>query len=400
MRLATSDDDSTHISNDDSINDPRSDEDVCSGNSEDSSSSIGDSEDGMDTLSYHETVPVHLSELRRRSGVIQMSHQQLVQGLQPTFDSLPDLNDSATCDDSKALQKEMDVPSDHGTIPAPPSGLRRLSSITQMSHQELVRGIQASLDSLPDFDTAATGNDSMTSQDEDYLENVRLLKPDGFLKFLEAHNVPVTSYGRGRARCLQDLWAEIVVRECSLKRVPDPLASGKCFLQRSVRVLVLEVTATIEGTENVLLLKQEVNIQGHARADLDACTTTKIFDDEDIPSAIHRCFRQNLGLECSAAEGVFAIESEEDVNEVRESTAYPGLRTMYMMHMVHMRVCDIFLPKLAAIGLPSGSSFTTEMMVSALGVGKRLTWCWCAPDVMKAAKRAEQGRTSGLVMSN
>jgi len=337
-----SDHDSIQCSDDNSTDDHSSDEGVSIWDSEDAACSFGSSGEGMGALAL-----------------------------------LGDSGDG------------MEAPSHSKPITMLPSRLRRRSSVIQMSRQELRQGAQH-------LDVSTTGSDSEASPDEDHLAYIRQLKPDDFAKFLRAHHVPVEDYGRDKARCLQDLWAEVVVRECSLERIPNPMGSSKCFLQRRVRTIIIEIKATIEGQEKFLLLNREVNDHGHVRDSLDARVTTKMFDDEDIPSAMHRCLLQNLGMECSAVEDGFAIELEEDAKAVRESTAYPGLRTIYTMHLVHLRVRDISHPMMAAIGLPLGSSFTAQMMVSALGVGKRLTWSWCMRGVMKAVQRAKQGRHTSL----
>mmetsp|Transcript_7838 Transcript_7838/g.22171 ORF Transcript_7838/g.22171 Transcript_7838/m.22171 type:complete len:383 (-) Transcript_7838:80-1228(-) len=267
-------------------------------------------------------------------------------------------------------------------VPVLLSGLKRRSGM-QIPQQELLQGLQA----MPyAIESVGVSTSSKAYPNEESLADIRLLKPNDFLKFLQEHNVPVMDYDRGKARCLQDLWAEVVIGECSLERVSDPMGSSMFCLQRRVRGLILEVTATIEGQEKFLLLKREENDHGHVRDNLDSRVTTKIFDDEDVPSALRRALRQNLEMESRSVEEEFAIESTADVESVLDAIAYPGLRTVYSMHVVYMRVRDTNRPKMAAIGLPSGSSFTAEMMVSALSVGKRRTWCWCIPNTMEAAK--------------
>jgi len=276
-------------------------------------------------------------------------------------------------------------------LPVPPSGLRRRSGI-QTSERELFAGLKATFAAMERLDVSPRKSGGPPEEDDDALAYIRLLKPGNFVQFLEAHHVPVEEYGRGRARCLRDLWAEVVTRLCNLEEVRDPMGSFTGFLQRRARILVLEVKATLEGQERFLLLKQEANVMGHIRDNLDSRVTKKMFDDEDIPSAVHRCLLQTFNMQMRSVEEEFAIESAEDVEELRDSTAYPGLRTIYTLHLVYLRVREASRPRMAAIGLPSGRDFTARMMGSALDVDKSRTWCWCTPNVMAAARMANQGQ--------
>jgi len=224
--------------------------------------------------------------------------------------------------------------------------------------------------------------------DAEDLAFLRALRPADFVAFLQHCGVPTEQYGRGHARCLRDLWAETVLRKSTLERAPAGLQG--CALRRRVRLLVLELLAELAGTERLLLLRDEANDHGAQRKGLNQRVTKKMFDDEDIPSAVGRCLLQTLGIERGLAEECLDIESAEDVEETRESKAYPALETSYSLHVVRMRVRDPSNGKMACIGLPSGHDFTTRVMANALGVGRSRAWCWCDRAAFEAAKERWQ----------
>eukprot|EP00747_Dinoflagellata_sp_TGD_P218217 gnl/TRDRNA2_/TRDRNA2_90500_c0_seq2.p1 gnl/TRDRNA2_/TRDRNA2_90500_c0~~gnl/TRDRNA2_/TRDRNA2_90500_c0_seq2.p1 ORF type:complete len:402 (+),score=75.38 gnl/TRDRNA2_/TRDRNA2_90500_c0_seq2:74-1207(+) len=221
------------------------------------------------------------------------------------------------------------------------------------------------------------------------LDFIRVLPSHLFTAFLRSRGLPIEEYGRGKAKHVRDLWAEVVMRECELEE--HEIEDG-CTLQRKVKVVAVELQVAIGEECKFLLLKDAWNATS-TRKDLNIRVTRKMFAEEDPLSETYRCLYQVLNLSETVCKTHLVIEATEDIEEVKSSEGFPGLITFYNLHVVHMRVIDPSAPALAKLGLPEGKCFTTEVGSTGMGLStaRSCSWEWCSREEFVAALQKSKG---------
>lgn len=208
----------------------------------------------------------------------------------------------------------------------------------------------------------------------------RMLDPIQFTLLLKHFKVPISEYGKRNAKSVRDLWCEVVVGTSHLEKTAAK-PEGQVLLRR-VKIAVVELLATLDGEDKILMLKNMTTESGCVRKDLDARLTRKMFDDEERSPAMWRCLTQNLGLPEQACKDHFEIESSKDLEEVRVSSGFPGLNTHYTLCVTRARVRDPTSPALQSLGLPGGEEFETDV-VDMFKLGSMRQWKWCPRETVE-----------------
>jgi len=268
--------------------------------------------------------------------------------------------------------------------------MRRRGGV-QLSTEKVFEGLKEQFNAMEKLEQSESTcmSESITTED---IEFIRILTPAQFKVFLEKHGVPVREYGNPvlKTKSVKDLFAEVVLRECSLVQISNPNLASGLSLERMVRVIFLEIEALLFNKSHFLLLKDEAT-DHNVRTNLNTRPSKKMFDDEDVEDATWRCLYQNLDI--AKTEGPckdnFKVVSAQHLTETKGSAGFPGLPTVYDVHVVHLRICDTSHHELSNLGLPDGSAFkTTSGFISHTTTR---SWRWCPWHEFQKAKAATAG---------
>lgn len=273
---------------------------------------------------------------------------------------------------------------------APKERMPRRGGI-QTDWLSVFHGLMEKYNAMERIDAVSSGSKPVEVSDIDF---IRILSPTQFRHFLQLHGVQTerfrTSSNR-HAKSLKDLWTEVVLRQCTLEQYANEEAPDGLGLQRKVAAVFMELEAACQDGElRYLLLKDEIHSQSESRRNLNTRPSRKMFEDEDVISAIWRCMVQNLNLSEQLCKELFAVESVELRTEVKESSGFPGLRTIYNMHVVKMSVVDPRVTEVAQLGLPAGEVFQTELDNSLFAATTRC-WIWANRHDFELAKHERSG---------
>merc|ERR1712014_408226 len=71
----------------------------------------------------------------------------------------------------------------------------------------------------------------------------------------------------------------------------------------------------------------------------------------------------------------------------KASGGFPGLRSIYHIHEVDVRIVDPGSPQLSALGLPGGTTFQTVLQFNPLWGSEMKNWKWAEPTKAGHARR-------------
>mmetsp|Transcript_60102 Transcript_60102/g.127332 ORF Transcript_60102/g.127332 Transcript_60102/m.127332 type:complete len:789 (-) Transcript_60102:190-2556(-) len=140
---------------------------------------------------------------------------------------------------------------------------------------------------------------------------------------LTSLGVDVTKYGQPGCKSLKEFSAELIRGESTLQQ--DPAT------QKPVRVVdvVLMVVQRAAGSE-ILIQTEQADAQGH-RSRLDRLPGAKCRPDENQFLSARRILRRQLDID----ENLVKLDREVGVlEEEKQATAYPGLKTVYRKRMI------------------------------------------------------------------
>ena len=149
--------------------------------------------------------------------------------------------------------------------------------------------------------------------------------PDALAAWLTAGGVPLADWGRGEAKTVGDLWAEVACGETTLGDNPP---------RRTVSV----VQVLIRRGERALTEIEQEMADGRRRA-RGWPPSEKLKRDEDARVAARRCLAEELGI---AVPPDALCEGEPPYEHTYDSPSYPGLPTTYRVHT--MTVDAVALP--------------------------------------------------------
>jgi len=184
-------------------------------------------------------------------------------------------------------------------------------------------------------------------------------------------------YSIGRAKSYKDLWAEVVLCLSRLERcdpcsLPVKPAMAR-ILRREVRYVILELTANINGTERVLLLKDQKEEMGRDRCGVYEPLMLHMFPDEKPSDALIRLVVKLLNFPEKQCKKHFSFEYAA-VKKFQESICFPGLMTLYRVKKIRVHLQDLHHPDLRCLGLPHGDDFETNVKWVVHTHTNVLTW--------------------------
>lgn len=171
--------------------------------------------------------------------------------------------------------------------------------------------------------------------------------PDALAAWLTAGGVPLADWGRGEAKTVADLWAEVACGETTLGDSPP---------RRTVSV----VQVLIRRGERALTEIEQEMADGRRRA-RGWPPSEKLKRDEDARGAARRCLAEELGIDVPTDA---LCESEPPYEHTYDSPSYPGLPTTYRVHTMTVD----------AVALPD-ADFWLENAAAADPVRRHL-WGW------------------------
>ena len=142
--------------------------------------------------------------------------------------------------------------------------------------------------------------------------------------WLAAGGVPLTEWGRGGAKTVADLWAEVACGETTLGDNPP---------HRTVSV----VQVLIRRGERMLTEIEQEMADGRRRA-RGWPPSEKLKPGEDAPAAARRCLAEELGI---AVPPETLCEGDPPYDHTLDSPSYPGLPTTYRVHTVTVSAADL-----------------------------------------------------------
>lgn len=169
--------------------------------------------------------------------------------------------------------------------------------------------------------------------------------------WLAAGGVPPADWGRGGAKTVADLWAEVVCGETALGDNPP---------RRTVSV----VQVFIRRGEHMLTEIEQEMADGRRRT-RGWPPSEKLKRGEDARVAARRCLAEELGI---ATSPITLCEDAPPYERTVDSPSYPGLPTTYRVHTMSVDAADL------PIALPD-ADFWLENAAAADPVRRHL-WGW------------------------
>merc|ERR1712025_999343 len=96
---------------------------------------------------------------------------------------------------------------------------------------------------------------------------------------------------------------------------------------------------------------------------------------ESVEDAVFRALFTELRLPPEWLKKHLVEENRDSTTTERDSRGYPGVKTVYNFHTLHMKVQDPSDNDCARIGLPQGEDFETEEG-TLLGTDRKHFWVW------------------------
>lgn len=176
---------------------------------------------------------------------------------------------------------------------------------------------------------------------------------DALKGLLAAHGVDISGWGRGEAKQVEHLWAELAVGEAQLQA--EPLR----------RVLPGVVQVIIRRGDRILIEAEQVMQDGRRRA-RNIPPAEKMLPGESSVEAAIRCLQEEFAV---GREDIEIVEAGAATRQdERMSQSYPGLLSRYTFHQVEARVR----------GLPRTGFWTTERADGTEGAVRQHRWEWQA----------------------
>ncbi len=139
--------------------------------------------------------------------------------------------------------------------------------------------------------------------------------PSALAAWLTAGGVPLAEWGRGGAKTVADLWAEVACGETTLGDNPPrrTVSVVQVFIRRGERMLTEIEQEMADGRRRV---------RGWPPSE-------KLKRGEDALVAARRCLAEELGI--AALPGTLC-EGDPPYEHTLDSPSYPGLPTTYRVH--------------------------------------------------------------------
>lgn len=174
---------------------------------------------------------------------------------------------------------------------------------------------------------------------------------DALKSLLKSRRVDTSRWGKGNAKTVESLYAELASGEVELRDTPFR------------RVLTGVVQLIIRQGDNVLIEAEQVFYDGRRRA-RNIPPAEKMLPGETYLDATRRCLFEELQIDPTR---VHILEHTHDsTEELRSSWSYPGLLGQYTIHRVEVQVDD----------LPQDSFWTVEASFENDAIVRKHRWAW------------------------
>lgn len=128
----------------------------------------------------------------------------------------------------------------------------------------------------------------------------------------------------------------------------EVLSDGERYLARNAAVVIVELCADFRGGQFFLLLKNEFSDTGEGaptlRGDLNTRVTRTMHIKEDKEASVWRCLSDNFEMSTDVCKSNFALQCTRDVKEAKSSPGFPGVETIYNLHIARVRMVKKCLP--------------------------------------------------------
>jgi len=183
-------------------------------------------------------------------------------------------------------------------------------------------------------------------------------------QMLRSHNIDTAQFGRGEAKTLEHLAAE--VQSGTARLMLD--ATGHKKLVRVVDVVLIRLYEQTMEQEKILIETGEQYPDGRRR-EIPRLPGTKKNPHETLRESAARLLRELTGF----VEGTvdFYFDEKEVYEEETESPTYPGVRTVYRKEIIEGIVSTNDSKLISRIGLPLGNDWST---VDSNGNVKFFAW--------------------------
>jgi hypothetical protein len=177
------------------------------------------------------------------------------------------------------------------------------------------------------------------------LNNLRDLE-----EWLTLRGIDISSWGRGGAKTVIDLWYEVVSEEVELQDSPP------------MRIIQVAQAAIRKG--DAVLVEAEQVLDDGQRRSRNLLPSEKMKPGESYTDAVLRCLKEELDID---REYVTIIaDSYRQEQKKLLSPSYPGLLTQYTFHRVDV----------VAEGLPDGSFWRDNVAYGEGDPVKQHYWVW------------------------
>eukprot|EP00928_Gymnodinium_smaydae_P029318 TRINITY_DN22108_c0_g1_i1.p1 TRINITY_DN22108_c0_g1~~TRINITY_DN22108_c0_g1_i1.p1 ORF type:complete len:333 (-),score=63.56 TRINITY_DN22108_c0_g1_i1:59-1057(-) len=189
--------------------------------------------------------------------------------------------------------------------------------------------------------------------------------------FLNLNMVRTELFGSGSAARMQDLWLELLLGESAIEWIDPSPAGGVPLIQRHARVLIVELSAVIDGQQRYLVKRSQDN-----RSAMSQCASRKMFYDETPDEAYDRSLRQNFDGDSAAMRKAINVIERRVERKGRTSVSYPSIWTLYELHTYRAQIVDLSDPCLKIIGLPAGDDFQSDIYDTCFARRRVRRWTW------------------------
>lgn len=184
---------------------------------------------------------------------------------------------------------------------------------------------------------------------------------------LKEYGVQTSSFGKGKARSIDDLYWEVHRGESYLGH-----HNGK--FKRLVSVLRVEIWANTSAGDKLLVHTDERLEDKRIRKGLNERIAKKMSHDESVEDALLRALATELRLDSQWQSKHLKIERMDESLGEKESGGCPGISTIYHFHNVYAQVVDPTHEDCRMIGLPEATSFYTEELTMLQNRKHRWDW--------------------------
>jgi len=136
--------------------------------------------------------------------------------------------------------------------------------------------------------------------------------------WLRVHDVDVSRWGRGAAKSVGDLWAEIT--------------KGESIMQNEAPLRSVEAVRVVVRRDECVLIEAHQGFSSGRRRERGRPPSEKMHPGEHYKDAAIRCLREELGVAVECVQ----LQHETYRRKVRQGDpdSYPGLCTRYTFHIV------------------------------------------------------------------